>query len=188
MTKRRDRESAMKLLDELQLRQVANADRALAKFKEAVDRLPSLLASDSHSAVPDGFPSGGEGGPRGSDISRPTENAVLSRFRVVDPETGRMEQREPVDLVHRWIGEVSTEMDEIAGHVSAVTSKLRQLDGYVTGKAAKSGGTCQACLRWVEMTPSDRIRSGYCPACFMAFVRAGRPDRYAFELSRRQAS
>jgi hypothetical protein len=44
---------------------------------------------------------------------------------------------------------------------------------------------CEACLREVANTPNDRLRSGYCPMCYMAWIRAGRPYRLTFEISRR---
>lgn len=45
-------------------------------------------------------------------------------------------------------------------------------------------GTCAACGRDVPGTESDRLRSGWCKACEMAWVRAERPDRAAFERNR----
>jgi hypothetical protein len=50
-------------------------------------------------------------------------------------------------------------------------------------------GVCRACHRDdVPNVPSDRIRSGYCSACFKAWTRTdhgnGRMDRLAFEHTR----
>lgn len=41
-------------------------------------------------------------------------------------------------------------------------------------------GPCLACTKDVPGTENDRLRSGFCNACRMAYQRAGRPDRPRF--------
>lgn len=47
---------------------------------------------------------------------------------------------------------------------------------------------CRACGKTVSGLGEDRLRSGYCPKDYQAWIRAGRPDRRAFELGQREAS
>jgi hypothetical protein len=46
---------------------------------------------------------------------------------------------------------------------------------------------CEACGREVANTPSDRLRSGYCPRHYMAWLRAGKPYRLSFEIEVRNS-
>lgn len=46
---------------------------------------------------------------------------------------------------------------------------------------------CEACRREVANTSNDRLRSGYCPMHYMAWLRAGKPYRMAFEISIRNS-
>ncbi len=58
-----------------------------------------------------------------------------------------------------------------------------QLPGVMATLAGS--GDCQACGRQVSGSGNDRLRRGYCPACYRAWRRAGRPDRSEFEAARR---
>lgn len=46
---------------------------------------------------------------------------------------------------------------------------------------------CEACRREVAGTANDRLRSGYCARCYMAWLRAGKPYRTSFEISLRNS-
>lgn len=47
---------------------------------------------------PDGYPTGGDGGPRSHDTPRPTENVVLAHLHI-GPDGGHGQWREPYDPV-----------------------------------------------------------------------------------------
>ena len=47
-------------------------------------------------------------------------------------------------------------------------------------------GDCMACGRFCSGADLDRLRGGYCNGCRMAWERAGRPDRVAFQRARPQ--
>ncbi len=47
-------------------------------------------------------------------------------------------------------------------------------------------GDCGACNRHLAGSGNDRLRSGYCPACYRAWRRAAQPDRSEFEAARRK--
>lgn len=53
---------------------------------------------------------------------------------------------------------------------------------------AAGAGICGACKETVTGKGDDRLRSGYGPACYKAWLRAGRPDRGAFETDRQLRS
>jgi hypothetical protein len=48
-------------------------------------------------------------------------------------------------------------------------------------------GSCRRCDRFCRPTaerPQERIRSGYCPACYRRWLRLGKPERSSFERGR----
>jgi hypothetical protein len=138
--------------------------------------LNQLHRDNTGTTLNDGWPPGGAGG-RATDVARPTETAAIARL---DP----------------------TQRDELRGHLEHAVSYLQQAadsTAALTHRLAAAetlaqpeprldpAGTCNACGRWVPGTPDDRLRSGYCDADYRAWLRAGRPDRAAFERDRRQA-
>jgi hypothetical protein len=52
------------------------------------------------------------------------------------------------------------------------------------GRQSSLQGVCAACGRDVAGTDIDRLRAGFCSACYQAWLRAGRPDRPRFEKAR----
>lgn len=76
---------------------------------------------------------------------------------------------------------------------AALTSELAALVydlGTITGAdpkdLVKNGqGTCPACDQFCSGAHNDRLRAGWCPACYRAWIRAGRPDRNDFTHARR---
>lgn len=99
---------------------------------------------------------------------------------------------ERVDALLDVVGAVRpADLAQCAGLAVAI---LRRLD-FITHQEARergrqhTGGDCGACGRYCSNAPDDRIRSGYCAACYHAWRRtdegSGRMDRLAFERSRR---
>lgn len=76
------------------------------------------------------------------------------------------------------------------GQVSRLTKIVDDQRSYImaTGSDKRgrisSLGSCAACSRDVACTPADRLKAGYCSACYMAWARAGRPDRLEFARDR----
>jgi hypothetical protein len=107
-------------------------------------------------AVVDGYGYGASssGSIHGSDVSRPVEQLVVQHAggRHDDGTADRWE--EPSDPV-------LAELDELFGGLGGRQSSLQ--------------GVCQCCDRDVAGTSVDRLRSGYCPECYAAWGRAGRP-------------
>jgi hypothetical protein len=105
---------------------------------------------------------GGERGPRGKGThSDPTAAAVISRedARVADP-------------IFDSVRDITRLLDEMA----RMSQKIDDLVRFVqTGKERAKQATiaeCKVCLRIVEGTPADRIRSGMCGACYQAQRRS----------------
>jgi hypothetical protein len=87
--------------------------------------------------------------------------------------------------------EVARCYDELVEGARLIRRAARRLERLhrnpKTGRASTSD-PCRACGKTVSGLGEDRLRSGYCPADYQAWVRRGRPDRRAFELERREAS
>lgn len=150
---------------------------------------------------PDGFPTNTRYGPRtggpshlgevdnddeGPDESSSTERAAL---RLVDGRMERDPQQRACERIDQAFRSIWAEIDA-AEHAWDVI--LHASDSIRDREAQSTLGTCQACLRDdVPNVGEDRVRSGYCPACYRAWLRTddsghGRQDRAAFEIDRRR--
>lgn len=128
----------------------------------------------------DGFPGGGVS-PGGEDAGSSTETAALSN------RSGEEDDRQRSDVVYAKVDQAVGHLRAAVRELQACRSRLNELD-EVSGRRAKesSVGSCQACDRPVAGTEADRLRAGYCSACFTAWCRAGRPDRLSWERDRRR--
>lgn len=150
------------------------------------ERIADLDRRARFLAEPDGYPPGGGGG-RGSDIARPTEQAMLHR----------LDDAPTADPVGAQIRCVLSALSEAAGVLAPVERWLRHLDVYgdqAVVRERSRDGDCKCCDRVVTGTPTDRLRGGYCDACRKAYERwsvdhpvVGDPaaHRLDFETARR---
>lgn len=121
-----------------------------------------------------GFPSSsrlGEGG-RGAH-SDPTCDQVANHFDGGPAEYAADWLRGMRDFIH------------VARGLDGRRSRL-EVPVESKAKSVEAGGLCDACKRWVAGTPVDRLRSGYCDTDYRAWIRAGRPERIAFNAARRR--
>jgi len=150
------------------------AQRNLRRAVEsAYSTLGHIIAADlvgrafdvADAVMRDGMPTSsmGEPGSSGGGHGDPTAAAVL--------------QREP-------LGSLLAECDGEGGRLDSASTYLFRMLGAIVAQGtppaeadAAGAGHCQRCSRWVAGTSSDRIRSGWCPACYQAWRRAGCPDR-----------
>lgn len=160
----------------------------LATIALQIPRIENLLTKAHQAAaltLPDGHPTGAGLEPvSGGGTSKPVEAAVLarehvldSRWRDGDPEattTGLTAVDTSLAVIEHALREIQTELTNLAA---------RAHDGIERQRTNMTD--CEACGRCVAQTPTDRIRAGYCGACYEAWRRAGRPDRVTFERSRR---
>lgn len=147
-------------------------NRDVKRAKETLDRLtPDLVANLVRRA---GTRSTGEKpsqGPKGKGShSDPTLSAVVRRMTAENAP----------DPVFDTVKELAQTLADIAQLTLKVDEKLKYI--LEAGERRKTAET-PTCLACEEITL--RPRSGYCPACYMAWTRAGRPYRSAFELERK---
>lgn len=153
-----------------------NAGRVVGILTDA--RLREIERRAKESAQPDGYGRGGDS-VRSSDVADPTGTCVVElaeHHHVTDP------QMVAFGIIERELGAMAKSADRISKAWSVV-----QYVGDGRRGRETTLGACNACLRAVANSANDRIVNGYCPACRMAWVRAGRPDRVAFENARRAA-
>ncbi len=160
----------------------------LAKRRDDVTRIMAALNDDalrtveyraSIDAGPDGFGSGATDGPPSSDVTSSTESAAL---RLIE---GRREADPQLTACQR-LDEAFRECHRAAKEAEMAWQFVKFAAKGKIGRAGQSTITeCQACERDVAQVDGDRLRSGYCAACYSAWSRAGRPDRLAFERRRR---
>jgi hypothetical protein len=141
-----------------------------AQGKHAVRLAPELAAR--------GYPSStlGDGGARGTTPGSSVERAALNadptrRFVAVDV-------RLYAQFRTLWML-----CNALESTVAAIVVHASDEDPLPAGS-----GACQCCDRMCrpDAKPGDRLRAGYCPACYEAWRRLGQPDRVAFELDRRR--
>ena len=150
-------------------------------------RLPSMLHAAweaTELTLPDGYPTGGNGEHvAGGDVPRPTEHAVLERERVLESvEDHHNDEARIVGLasVDASLRVAVQALREVHDALSQLTARLH----HGQAEQRTNMADCSACERPVANTPVDRIKAGYCEACYKAWTRAGRPDRAGFERTR----
>lgn len=180
---------------------------------------PELIRLAKMTNQRDGFPRGSMSDRSGSDVSKPTENAGVDSIplclRVIDdvmcehqPEAHREDgscalcpcagfmRPATQDLVADWLEEFFAVEAEARG----TTRRLGRLEWLVSHRAddragrQETGGDCLACTRYVPGSVNDRLKAGYCEACYRAWMRymdserrAGRdPSPVAFRSMRQR--
>lgn len=128
-----------------------------------------------------GYPTGGDGPSGKGSVSDPTFRSAV--------------ERDPFLIQGRSFAQWLRAYHEAACAVVELGVMLAPIDPEREEQARErksSGGDCGACGRYVPNAEGDRIESGYCHTCYVAWTRtdkgAGRLDRRVFEQTRRQAS
>jgi len=107
--------------------------------------------------------------------SDPTASAVMRL----------MSGRKVSDPIFDAVKEIAQTLNDMA----ALSNRIDNLVQFVTEGAERSKIAaihyCGACEREVTGTKSDRIKSGYCEACYRQWLREGKPYRNLFEISRK---
>lgn len=140
------------------------------------DRLAEFFRRCEETSAIDGYGRGQSDTGRVStgEVSSSTESAALALIEGTPLADAQFEALTTL-CVH-----LRTITDEIRG----ATANINFL-ADITKRGRESALTdCGACGRPVAGTEKDRIRHGYCSACNIAWERAGRPDRPAFEAER----
>lgn len=156
---------------------MARRDRALAILARLDNKTCVELGRRARGAPRDGYPSttGGEG-VSNSEVSRPTEVSAIAAIESTW-----------ADPVGDAIAEIFTTMAEALGLLLVIDDQR----GYVlaVGKEGRASSltSCSCCARDVLCQPGDRLRAGFCSACYSAWIRASRPERAEFIRDRRAA-
>lgn len=129
------------------------------------------------SADPDGYGSGGYQMGKTSEISDPTGTAVIRR---INSEATPDPVRKTVEEIFALVSTISKAAVKLDRKIQVVLNTASSKRGRET-----TIDLCLACEADVTGVGEDRIRSGYCPACYRKWLRDGRPDRHRFEKSRR---
>lgn len=105
-----------------------------------------------------------------------------------DPTAAVALMRAAPDVVRRDLGGMIRAVRDAQLALEAAVECLRHsepdnvahLDAYW-----QRGGPCECCGRKVEGTAADKLKSGFCPSCYQAWWRAGRPERAPWIVVRR---
>ena len=134
-------------------------------INDLVRRASSRATSDSK---PDGPRTKGA-------VSNPTLNAVMRSMSGATPQDPIFDAVKDLAHILSNIADLSQKADDRIRFITDTTSRIKDVQVI----------HCEACLREVAGTKSDRLRSGYCQACYQAWYREGMGYRLTFELSRR---
>lgn len=141
------------------------ADIATAMIRTELTTRAFLAARD---LVATGLPttSMGEPGSSGNGHGDPTATAAVSN-----------------DWISRTMRQVRTDVEAAAALLASARNQLGNVIAQTDARpeADPAGaGHCQRCQAWVSGSATDRVRSGFCGACYQAWRRAGNPDRSEF--------
>ncbi len=145
----------------------------LRKHGPEMIRLAKMPTAD-----PDGFPSG-SGGERVSGSGSGDTSTELA---------GTAEAADSVcDLLFSVFGHSAAARGQTRSACKAVSVILRRRDMRAAHEV--SGAYCEACGTWVSGDLGDRVRAGYCPACYASWRRWAEglsdPDHVAFRKWRK---
>lgn len=118
----------------------------------------------------------------GQQHAVPVTRVEATMFRLLDDTT-------VTDVVRNVAEKAYVDLLQIEASYAHLRAKLdlaRRLSSPLSRSEKAGAGQCQACERDVTGSAIDRLRSGYCGACYMAWLRQGRPDRAQFAKSRRK--
>lgn len=153
--------------------EIVVAGRTVLCSEEA---LPGRSGCEAHSVGADENP---------GQLPRPPQSDPSGELAAALADGELVETDGAPDAVRRVYRELDGSLDRLLGALGLVDVLLRN---PLAGRAP-SVGSCRACGSMVTGVGTDRLRSGYCPACAEAFRRRcqeGPVDRAAFERERRE--
>lgn len=124
----------------------------------------------------------GDGGPRGTSPTSSTEREALAERTPLSAwKTVEVDYHRSVQALQKAAEDHEHQLLRILGHAS-------DQDPIPGGT-----GYCECCTRFCRPDPTrdraeDRLKAGLCPACYRAYLRAGRPFPLGDWLRRRRAS
>ncbi len=172
----------------------AQAERQRAHAREVLDRLDDvtiteLLRRARFSAGRDGHRPSSELQSNGGATGDPDRRDPTGRMATAgSPDDASDEWAELPDPVREAISELFAGLAEALGVLRQVDRRRQYVLSAADALRGRQStvGVCAACGRTVARTKDDRLRGGYCEACYKAWNRASRPDRAAFQHRRRK--
>ncbi len=154
------------------------------RITDALAMLPNNVLLEverraQYDAANDGFSTGGSGGGASSEVSRPTE---LTAIAIIEARQQADPQMTAFVILQRELAL----MRASAMRIERAMYVMRHIADGRRGRET-SLHSCQACERSDLV---DRPKSGYCTACYRAWLRTAdngqvRQDRLTFEIHRR---
>jgi hypothetical protein len=138
------------------------------------------------------MPAGAEGGGHPEGVhSDPTADAALAALeRPVEPEVVmRRAMLRVLDALHRLDMARKAMEAQVPAMAAALSQGRKATDGRTMAevvalrehsRAVRGDVACLACQE-----PAARLRSGFCDACYTAWLRHGRPERSEWIVERR---
>lgn len=166
-------------------------------IREALDKLTNLTLrtlDQRGERVVRGSVEGEPGRAGKGTVAEPTARVALEG--LPNDEGSPDVWRERADAVGKAIAEAAGLLDLAAVTMGALADKVQWVlnisdDEFALIGQHKTAGICRACQRKVTGSVDDRLRSGYCNACRVAWDRRmaswtgpGAPDRVVFEAER----
>lgn len=129
---------------------------------------------------PDGYGAGGSaGGARGAGVSNPTAKLVeataggkdlLSGDDRTTPDTWHVPGERVGELVEHLLRQ-SRAMHDNARRIASLKRLIENRGDERYGRQSSLQGDCLACDKPVTGVAEDRIKAGYCPTCYRAWLR-----------------
>lgn len=175
-------------MDSRKLRDAESNRRLILRVLDELD-IETLHRRGDQVARLDGYPAGSIGGGGGGpSVLARNEAGDWERVSVTGTELAALSGLEP-DPVGRWIADVFALLEAMASAAMGIEGRAESVAKcHEKLNQAAGAGTCEVCSVYCSGAEHDRLRSGYCPKDFMAWTRAGRPDRAAFKQLRRQVA
>lgn len=153
----------------------------LAKHLEDVARQLRTTGKTALRLAPElaarGYPASTMGdGFRSADTTSSVEREALHGTRQWEHVDLHLQQR----LRYSWL--VTLRLAELLTTICAHAGDDDELPA--------GSGTCERCARVVrpDVKPGDRLRAGYCNACYTAWIRGGKPDRFEYNHSHKESA
>ncbi len=153
----------------------ADQDTAVHVWQTVQQLLESNLVQRAHESawtvLADGLPRQSMGEPGGGNGGHgdPTLGAVMAN-----------------ESMGRMLDDLHAELERARSSTMRAFRLATSIVGQTVPPAeaeAPGAGVCQSCDRFVLGTAKDRLRSGWCSACYARWRRAGCPDRTEFNAS-----
>lgn len=102
----------------------------------------------------------------------------------VDPTLGAVIANEQMSRMLDDLTSTLAQLQSLSTHAQRVATSIVGQTVPPAEAEAPGAGVCQACDRFVVGSAKDRLRSGWCSACYAKWRRAGCPDRSAFNATK----